>query len=115
MNLKPIEDNSLDISFLPDYVHPDFIHVAQAFFNAEDIYKLWTRIHLAYKKVDLKTPLDDVMEPILSDFKQTVFLYKMGKINTSFEGYFYRVVYGRLWHMNKEACKHQWYDRLINS
>ena len=96
VTLKHIEGKTFDTSFLPDYVNKDFIQAAQPFFNTEDIYKLWSRIHLAYKKVDLLASLGDVMEPILTDFKKVIFMYKMGKIKTTFEGYFYQVIYTRL-------------------
>ena len=105
--------HELDTSFLPNYVHKDFIHAAQPFFSIDVIYKLWTKIHLAYKKMNLSITLDDVMEVIIADFKQTIFKYKNGQIHTTFEGYFYTVVYSRLWHLNKTEHIHHLYDQLL--
>ena len=104
----------LDTSFLPDYVHQDFIAAAKPFFPIDDIYNLWRKIHLAYGKVNLSTPLEDLMEPIITDFKQTIFKYKRGEIHTTLEGYFYSVVYSRLWHMKKEEHIQVWYDQLLS-
>lgn len=114
VNLEQINRKSLDTNFLPDDVNKEFIQAAQPFFNTEDIYKLWTRVQLAYTKLDLQANLDDVMEPILLDFKKVIFMYKMGKIKTTFEGYFYQVIYSRLWDLKKQECKHLWYERVVN-
>ena len=114
---KPLRSQTvwheLDTSFLPSYVHKDFINAAKPFFSIDVIYKLWTKIHLAYKKLNLSVTLDDIMEVIIADFKQTIFKYKSGKIHTTFEGYFYTVVYSRLWHMNKTEHMHHFYDHLL--
>jgi hypothetical protein len=83
----------LDTSFLPDSVHKEFVQAAKPFFSAIDIYKLWKRVLLAHKKTNLDGNVNDVIETVISAFKQTVFLKKMGRIHSTFEGYFYRVVY----------------------
>ena len=77
-HIKPLCGKPLDTSFLPEYVNRDFILTAQPYFHAEDIYKLWTKVHLAYKKLNLKASLEEVMDPILTDLKRVIFLYKMG-------------------------------------
>ena len=84
-------------------------------FRLMSFYKLWTKIHLAYKKMNLSIALDDVMEVIIADFKQTIFKYKSGQIHTTFEGYFYTVVYSRLWHLNKTEHIPLWYDQLLSN
>ncbi|KAA9012838.1 hypothetical protein [Niallia endozanthoxylica] len=91
-------------------MNKEFILAAKPFFHAGDIHKLWTKIHLAYKKVQLEAPLDDVMELVVEDFKRTVFLYKTGKIHTTFEGYFYSVIYSSLWGLKVQEYREQWYE-----
>ena len=105
--------HQLDTSFLPNYVHQDFIQAAKAFFPVNMIHKLWTRIHLAFNKINPETPLDNLMETILFDFKQTVFKYKSGKIHSTFEGYFYKVVYSRLQVIQKQENRDNWYKQLL--
>ena len=107
--------HELDISFLPDYVHKDFIKAAKPFFTIDVIHTLWTKIHLAYQKLSLSITLDDAMEVIIADFKQTIFKYKSGQIHTTFEGYFYTVVYSSLWHLQKQENSQLWYDQLLSN
>jgi len=114
VQLKSVEWHQFDPSFLPEYVNKDFILAAQPFFHPGDIYKLWSKIQLAYKKVKLMAHLDDVMEPIIADFKRTVFLYKAGKVHTTFEGYFYSVVYRSLWTLKVREYQHEWYEKVMN-
>ncbi len=114
IQLKPVEWHQFDPSFLPEYVNKDFILAAQSFFHPGDIHKLWSKIQLAYKKVNLLANLDNVMEPIIADFKRTVFLYKTGKVHTTFEGYFYRVVYGSLWSLKVREYQQEWYENVMN-
>ena len=107
--------HELDTSFLPDYVHKDFIKAAEPFFTIDVIHTLWTKIHLAYQKLNLSIALDDAMEVIIADFKQTIFKYKSGQIHTTFEGYFYTVVYSSLWHLQKQENSQLWYDQLVSN
>ncbi|MFZ0445773.1 MAG: helix-turn-helix domain-containing protein [Bacillus sp. (in: firmicutes)] len=107
--------HELDTSFLPDYVHKDFIKAAEPFFPIDQIHSLWTKIHLAYQKLNLSIALDDAMEVIIADFKQTIFKYKSGQIHTTFEGYFYTVVYSSLWHLQKQENSQLWYDQLVSN
>ncbi|WP_338449610.1 helix-turn-helix domain-containing protein [Niallia oryzisoli] len=113
VQLKSDEWHQFDPSFLPEYVNREFVKAAWPFFNAGDIYKLWGRIELAYRKVKLEAHLDDVMDVVLEDFKQVVFLYRAGKVRTSFEGYFYSVLYRSLWGVKVRECEQQWYERVI--
>ncbi len=112
VRLKSVEWHQLDASFLPEYVNQEFILAAKPFFHAGDIHKLWKKVHLAYKKVKLEAPLDDAMELVIEDFKRTVFLYKTGKIHTTFEGYFYSVIYSSLWGLKVQEYQEQWYERV---
>lgn len=75
INDKGLDMNKeLDNSFLPNSVHPQFIEVASPFFYAIDIYKLWQRVLIAYRKCKLEKPLDDLMEIVVSSFKHSVFM-----------------------------------------
>ena len=42
--------HQLDTSFLPEFVHQDFIKAAQPFFPIDVIHNLWSKVHLAYQK-----------------------------------------------------------------
>jgi len=85
--------HELDASYLPDFIPEEFKKAAQPFLNAVDIHHLWNRVIMVYNKFDHGRPMDDFMDCIISAFKQTVFAKKMGKIHTTFEGYFYRIVH----------------------
>ena len=61
VQVKTVEVHQLDTSFLPEYVNKVFIRAAQPFFHAGDMYKLWTKTHLAYRKIQLEAHLDDVI------------------------------------------------------
>ncbi|WP_428911713.1 helix-turn-helix domain-containing protein [Niallia sp. Krafla_26] len=113
VTFKPNYEKNFDSSFLPNYVNKDFIQAAQPYFHTNDIYKLWAKIHLAHKKVSLMASLEDIMERILTDFKKVIFMYKMGKIKSTFEGYFYQVIYGTLWNLKKEEYKNHWYEQVM--
>ncbi|WP_071394230.1 helix-turn-helix domain-containing protein [Bacillus tuaregi] len=114
VQLESVQWHQFDPSYLPSYVNKDFIKAAQPFFHAGDIHKIWSKVHLAYRKVKLEARLDEVMETIIADFKQTVFLYKTGKIHTTFEGYFYSVIYRTLWHLKVQENHQQWYENVMN-
>ncbi|MGM7722866.1 helix-turn-helix domain-containing protein [Metabacillus sp. Hm71] len=94
--IDSIDIQHLDTSFLPESVHKDFVQAAKPFFSAMDIYKLWKRVLIAYHKLNLQRFLDDVIDTVIDAFKQTVFAKKMNRIHSTFEGYFYRVVYAML-------------------
>lgn len=92
-NINNIKITSkIDHSYLPDYIDSSFIEITKSFFNAEKIYSLWLKVHIAYKKSRIIRPLPQVIGVVNTAFKQTVFLYKQNKIKTSFDGYFYRLV-----------------------
>ncbi|MBY0121475.1 hypothetical protein [Bacillus sp. S/N-304-OC-R1] len=100
----------LDISFLPESVHPKFSETASPFFYPIDIYKLWQRAMTAYRKSKLEKPLEEVIEIIISAFKQTVFMQKAREIHTTFEGYFYSVVYANLVVTKRKEYRHFGFD-----
>jgi hypothetical protein len=83
----------LDTSFLPESVHNEFVQAAKPFLSAMDIYNLWNRVRIAHKKANLERNVNDVIELVISAFRQTVFSKKTGRIHSTFEGYFYSTVY----------------------
>ncbi|WP_338452566.1 helix-turn-helix domain-containing protein [Niallia oryzisoli] len=113
VQLKPVKWRQFDISFLPEYVNKDFVLAAKPFFHIGNIHKLWSKIQLAYRKVKLMASLDDVMELIIADFKRTVFMYREGKIHSTFEGYFYSVIYGSLWGLKVQEYQEEWYEKVM--
>ncbi|MBY0121477.1 helix-turn-helix domain-containing protein [Bacillus sp. S/N-304-OC-R1] len=103
-------NKQLDISFLPEFVHPKFSETASPFFYAIDIYKLWQRALNAYRKSKLEKPLEEVIEIVVSAFKQTVFMQKAGEIQSTFEGYFYSVVYANMLVIKRQEYRHFGFD-----
>ncbi|MGM0877118.1 MAG: helix-turn-helix domain-containing protein [Bacillota bacterium] len=104
--------HELDSSYLPDSISQQFIQATKPFFNTFDIYGLWKRVLIAYNKINLQRGLDDVIDCIVHAFKQTVFAKKAGKIKSTFEGYFYRIVYANLIVEKRRETKHLFYDFL---
>ncbi|MBZ5752400.1 helix-turn-helix domain-containing protein [Metabacillus rhizolycopersici] len=102
----------LDSSYLPDSISQEFVQATKPFLHAIDIYKLWNRVLIAYNKIKPQKYLDDLSECIIHAFKQTVFAKKLGKIHTTFEGYFYRIVYANLIIEKRREHKHLLYDFL---
>jgi len=87
-----VNDVVIDHTYLPSFIDQSFIETAKPFFNAQQIYKLWFWVKVAYKKFKLNKPLAEYMEIVNKALKETVFLYKQGRITNSFSGYFYRLV-----------------------
>ncbi len=113
-NVKKLDkmdtNNQLDISFLPESVHPKFSEAASPFFYAIDIYKLWQRALIAYRKSKLEKTLEEVIDIVVNSFKQTVFMQKAGEIHTTFEGYFYSVVYASLLAKKRQEYRHYGFE-----
>lgn len=105
---KPI----LDSSFVPGFVEQEFVKTAAPFFNATQIYKLWLRVLIAYRKSQVNRPLAEVIGVVCKAFKETVFLYKQGKIHKSFESYFYRLCETYLAVEKRRENKHLLYNFL---
>jgi len=113
-NVEPSLEQ-LDESFLPDSVPEQFVAAAKPFFHVVDIYRLWKRVLIVYSKMKLKKELTDVIDQVEYAFKQTVFAKKLGKIHSTFEGYFYSVLYNTLIIEKRREMKHKFYDFLKNS
>jgi len=90
--IKGQNEPILDSSFVPAFVDENFVQTAAPFFNAKEIYRLWLRVLIAYRKSKLQRPIHEVIGTVNKAFKHTVFMYKQGKIYKSFEGYFYRLL-----------------------
>jgi hypothetical protein len=80
----------LGYSFTPKNVPESFIKIVKPFFDeAADIYRLWGKAMLAYKKFTLLHMLEDYTELVLNAFKQSIYAHKHRKIRKDFKGYFY--------------------------
>lgn len=102
----------IDHTYLPSFIDSSFIETTRSFFSAEDIYKLWLRVLIAYKKSGITKPLTEVVESVNKAFKETVFMYKQGRITTSFSGYFYRLMEAKLAYENRLECDRPKYNWL---
>jgi predicted transcriptional regulator len=94
---KPIEaevDNEvLDESYTPSEVPSAFVKTVAPFFNnAVKIYELYQRVVIAKKRCRLEHPIGDVIDEAIAAFKETIFAKKLGRIQTTFNGYFYRII-----------------------
>ncbi|MDQ0231371.1 DNA-binding Lrp family transcriptional regulator [Metabacillus malikii] len=118
INTKRINDEptleQLDTSFLPESVSKEFVEAARPFFNVQDIYELWRRVEIVYEKMQLKKDLDDVMDTVVQAFKETVFAKKLGRIKSTFRGYFYRILYAKLIVEKRREIKPLLFDFLNN-
>jgi predicted transcriptional regulator len=84
---------TLDESFTPDIVPEEFVKTVAPFFRSADtIFELYRRVLIAYRRSKLDKPLEDVIGTVIKAFKQTVFAQKRGRIRTTFNGYFYRIL-----------------------
>ncbi|WP_096155697.1 hypothetical protein [Bacillus sp. FJAT-45066] len=83
----------IDSTFLPPFVHPEFIKVADPFFSAMEIFQLWKRVTIAYNKIPFDRPLEELIDAIIQSFKTTIFMHKTKKIHSTFAGYFYNTLY----------------------
>ncbi|MEH7391448.1 hypothetical protein [Bacillus sp. JJ1474] len=61
---------------------------------------------IAYQKSKLEKPFEEVIEIVVSAFKQTVFMQMASEIHTTFEGYFYSVVYVNLLAKKRQEYRH---------
>src|SRR5690606_26152812 len=109
-NIKTTSLDDLDHTYLPSFIDSSFIDTARPFFTAEKIYELWLRVHIVYKKSNVSRPLPEVIETVNKALKETVFIYKQGKIKTSLEGYFYRLAENYLAVEKRRENKHLLYN-----
>jgi hypothetical protein len=89
-NITSLDD--LDSTYTPSFINKEFVKTAGLFFNAKRIYQLWLKVLIAYRRYKLERPLDEVIDVVIKAFKETVFLYKQGRIKKTFDGYFYRLL-----------------------
>lgn len=89
-NLDNLPIRYLDKSYIPNNIPTKFGEVAFSFFDIKKIYKLWNKVRIACKKLNVAEL--DYINPIVDALKQTVTAYKLGRIKSSFDGYFYTTV-----------------------
>ncbi|MEH7608292.1 helix-turn-helix domain-containing protein [Priestia megaterium] len=96
INVKNVQ---LDESYTPSNVPQEFVEATAPFYRSADvIYRLWNRVLIAYKKSAVNRPVEEaeVLSDVIQAFKESVFAMKNGKITSTFNGYFYRVVEAKL-------------------
>lgn len=92
-DLRPISIEELDYTYVPGYVPEQWTKAVKPFFSrAVEICKLWDRALIAYRSRKLDSPIENYLPMIVKAFKQTVFQYKRGKIQTCFQQYFYGTI-----------------------
>ncbi|MDX5475468.1 MAG: helix-turn-helix domain-containing protein [Bacillaceae bacterium] len=94
--IKEASIADINSSYLPDFIHPEFIKVADPFFSAIEIFTLWKRVNIAYHKIAFQRPLEELIDTVVRSLKVTIFMHKNKRIHTSFAGYFYNTLYGNL-------------------
>ncbi|WP_176483802.1 helix-turn-helix domain-containing protein [Bacillus sp. FJAT-45066] len=86
----------IDSSYLPEFIHPEFIKAADPFFTPLEIYTLWKRVNTTYNKIPFNRPLEELIGSVVRSLKTSIFMHKNKKIHTSFAGYFYKTLYANL-------------------
>ena len=85
----------LSIDYLPSFIPASFKEAVQPFFKcADDIYHLWGKVRLSHKISRLERPVEDLVSIAVQAFKETVFAYKISRIKTTFEAYFFGTLRG---------------------
>ncbi len=80
----------IDSSFTPSHIPKLFIETVSLFFDeAKDIYRLWGKTQLAYRKSSLEVSLEELLPIVVQSFKETIFAQKHNRIKGSFDGYFF--------------------------
>jgi predicted transcriptional regulator len=92
INVDGSSNRTIDYSYLPDYIHQDFISATQPFISPSETYSLWGKVNMAYNASKLSQPLELVIDKVISAFKQSIFAQKMNRIQSTFNGYFYRTL-----------------------
>ena len=110
---KAMEQPTLDTSYLPSSIDQDFIEAAKPFFHAMDIYELWKRVVIAYQKSSLEKPLYMLINLVISAFKQAIFMNKAGRIHTTFEGYFYQIIFETFRAERRKQHKPKGFDLFV--
>ena len=104
----------IDSTFLPPFVHPEFVKVVDPFFSAMEIFQLWKRVTTAYNKIPFDRPLEELIHTVVQSFKTTIFMHKTRKIHTTFAGYFYNTLYANfIVEKRKENYKEFMFDVFL--
>jgi hypothetical protein len=97
------KENRLGVTYTPKNVPQPFIQEVKPFFDeATDIYTLWEKALLAYKKFSLANPIEEYTNIAIGAFKQTVFAHKHRKIKKDFKGYFYGTLMNMFTYQKRE-------------
>ncbi|WP_368659142.1 hypothetical protein AB3Z07_09415 [Metabacillus halosaccharovorans] len=103
-NVNETTPGENDHTFLPENIDKEFIVASKQFLSVSEIYKMWNRVLIVYKKTKIDKPLNLVMNSILSAFKESVFAKKMNRIKSTFKGYFYSIrIRSLLWKREKSV------------
>jgi len=85
----------LSSDYVPASIPTAFKSAVRPFFPyADDIYKLWGKVRIAYKMSGLEKPVEDLVLIAVQAFKETVFSYKRKRIKNTFTAYFYGTLRG---------------------
>jgi hypothetical protein len=97
INKNETNVSDLDESFTPSNVPQEFVQAVAPFYrSAEAIYRLWYRVLIAHKRSQVGRPVEDMVDEVISAFKETVFAQKIGKVKSTFNGYFYRIIEAKM-------------------
>ncbi|WP_100333563.1 helix-turn-helix transcriptional regulator [Bacillus alkalisoli] len=78
-NLKKDPTEYIDSSYLPSFIHPEFVKVADPFFTAVEIFSLWGRVNTAYNKIHFDRPLEELIPTVVQSLKVSIFYAKKQK------------------------------------
>ena len=110
---KEMQLEDLDETFTPENVPNQFRDAVSPFFkSAKEIYKLYHRVLIAYKRSKIDKPIECVIDRAVQAFKETVFAQKSNKIKSTFEGYFYRIIESKLAVERRRECRGLLFDWL---
>ncbi|MFB5660776.1 helix-turn-helix domain-containing protein [Alteribacillus sp. HJP-4] len=86
--------NEIIYSYLTEFVPEEFIKAAKPFFNAEEVFSLWGKVHACSRRYAPKVL--NIIEPAIIAFKVSVLSYKKERIKQSFGAYFWVALSGVL-------------------
>lgn len=90
------ENSKLSSEYVPSVVPTMFRDAVRPFFPyADDIYKLWGKVRLAYRMSHIDKPLEDLVSISVQSFKETIFAYKRKQIKNTFTAYFFGTLRGQ--------------------
>ncbi|MBP1935042.1 helix-turn-helix domain-containing protein [Ammoniphilus resinae] len=115
-NVNTDTDN-LDATFTPQNVPRRFVEAVQPYINsAKVIYALWNKVLISYRKLSLKTSIDELMDTIINGIKQSIFMQKTGKLCKDLGAYFYGFMYRAFAIVKRQEVNitPSWFDGYIS-